>query len=395
MMINTTRPKAVYALYYAALACLTPFMSLYYQEQGLTGTQIGILSGLIPLLTLASSPFWSGIADATRRHRQVLLLTIAGLGLAVVVLYFANTFPALLLAIVLYAFFVGPIVPLVDNAVLNLLGERRAQYGRVRVWGAVGWGTAAAVLGPVLQREGLAWGFYAFWVGMAACFLVATGLPMAAATTVRQTYRAGLDILVRQGRFLLLLFVSLIFGVTLGVLLSYQFLYLEELGATRSLMALTLTASTLSEIPFWFLSAPLLARFGINKLIAFALAVTVVRQFAMALMGAPWLALPINLLHGPSFAVFWAAGVADADAAAPPGLGATAQGLFGAMVFGLGAALGGFIGGPTAEAIGFERLFAILGWMTLGTLLLFIAARMTSRAKRKKIATTDSTDFTD
>ena len=32
-------------------------------------------------------------------------------------------------------------------------------------------------------------------------------------------------------------------------------------------------------------------------------------------MGAPWLALPINLIHGPSFAVLWAAGVADADSA--------------------------------------------------------------------------------
>ena len=31
--MSTTRPKAVYALYYAALACLIPFMTLYYQQK--------------------------------------------------------------------------------------------------------------------------------------------------------------------------------------------------------------------------------------------------------------------------------------------------------------------------------------------------------------------------
>lgn len=377
--MSTTRPKAVYALYYAALACLVPFMTLYYQQKGLSGAQIGVLAGIIPLITLASSPFWGGIADATRRHRAVLLLTIAGLWASVLLLYRVSGFPAMLAAVVLYAVFVGPIAPLVDNAVLSILGERRAQYGRVRVWGAVGWGGAALLLGPVLQRAGLGWAFYGFLAFMAGCFVVAARLPMAAGEVARTAYRAGLGRLLAQRRFLLLLFVALIYGISLGVLLSYQFLYLEQLGASRTLMSLTLTAATLSEVPFWFLSAPLMARFGVNKLIAFGVAVAVVRLFALALMGAPWLALPISLLHGPSFAVLWAAGVADADTAAPAGLGATAQGLFSAALNGLGSALGGFIGGPAAEVIGFARLFAILGWLTFGALVVFVAARLLRR----------------
>ena len=376
----TARPKAVYALYYGALACLVPFMTLYYQQKGLSGAQIGVLAGIVPLITLASAPFWGGIADATRRHRAVLLLTIGGLWASVLLLYFVSGFPAMLAAVVLYAVFVGPIAPLIDNAVLSLLGERRAQYGRVRVWGAVGWGGAALLLGPVLQRAGLAWAFYGFLGFMALCFVVVARLPMAP-DVVRTAYRAGLGILLRKRRFLLLLFVTLVYGMGIGVLLSYQFLYLEQLGASRTLMSLTLAASTLSEIPFWFLSAPLMARFGVNKLIAFGLAVAVVRLFALSLMGAPWLALPISLLHGPSFAVLWAAGVADADVAAPAGLGATAQGLFSAALNGLGSALGGFIGGPAAEIIGFERLFAILGWLTFGALGVFVLARLTQRIR--------------
>jgi PPP family 3-phenylpropionic acid transporter len=204
------------------------------------------------------------------------------------------------------------------------------------------------------------------------------------------SYSAGLGVLVRNGRFLLLLIAALVYGISLGVLLSYQFLYLEELGASRDLMALSLTMTTISELPFWFISAGLLRRFGSNKMIAFALAVTAVRMFALGLMSAPWLVLPISLLHGPGFAVIWTAGVAEADAAAPRGLGATAQGLFSGMIFGLGSALGGFVGGPAYEALGFSRLFLIIGWITLATFVFFVAVRLGPRLGRRSSAPGDA-----
>lgn len=379
--MSTIRPKAVYFFYYAGLACLAPFMSLYYLERGMSGAQIGVLSGMIPLVTWLSAPFWGGIADARSRHRAVLLLAIAGLWAAVVALFFADTFPLLLSMVIGYAFFIGPIVPLVDNAVMAILGKDKSDYGRVRLWGSVGWGVAATALGPVLERAGLAWAFYGFLFFMAINFVVSAGLPMKIVAGTRQAYTSGLGILAHNGRFLLLLLVSLVFGITLGVQLSYQFLFLEELGASRTLMALSLTVTTVSEIPFWFVSSRLLRRFGTNRMIALALAATVVRNLALGAMTVPWLVLPISLLHGPSFAVLWAAGVADADAAAPPGLGATAQGLFSGMMFGLGSALGGFLGGPAYEAIGFARLFTILGWLALAMLVVFVAARMWPRSR--------------
>lgn len=380
------RPKAVYFFYNAALACLVPFMSLYYQEQGMTGAQIGVLAGIIPLVTWGSAPFWGGVADARRSHRAVLLVCIAGTWAAALALYFAASFPGLLLTVIAYAVFVGPIVPLVDNATLHLLGNNKSHYGRVRLWGSVGWGLAAALLGPVLERGGLAWSFYGFFVFMAVNFVSSARLPMGElGGGARRAYSAGLGVLVRNGRFLLLLLTALVYGVTLGVLLSYQFLYLEELGAGRLLMSISLTVITLSEIPFWFIGAGLLRRFGTSKMIAAALAVSTLRNLALGGMTNPMLVLPISLLHGPSFAVLWTAGVADADAAAPPGLGATAQGLFAGMMFGLGSALGGFLGGPAYEAIGFARLFTLLGWLSLAMLAVFVAARLLPRRAEKRL----------
>ncbi len=377
------RPKAFYLFYNAALACLVPFMSLYYQERGMSGAQIGVLAGMIPLVTWASAPFWGGVADATRRHRGVLLLAIGGTGAAVLALYFAASFAALLAGVIAYAVFVGPIVPLVDNAVLHGLGDNKAGYGRIRLWGSIGWGAAAAVLAPAINRGGLAWSFYGFLIFIAVNFIIATGLPMDLGGSARRAYSTGLGVLARNGRFLLLLLTALVYGVALGVFLSYQFLYLEQLGASRLLMSVSLIVITLSEVPFWFISAELLRRFGTSKMIAAALGIASLRYLALGAMTNPLLVLPISLLHGPSFAMIWTAGVADADTAAPLGLGATAQGLFSGMMFGLGSALGGFLGGPAYETIGFARLFSLLGWLTFAMLFVFVAARLLPRRVKR------------
>lgn len=376
------RPKTVYFFYYAALACLYPFMTLYYQERGMTATQIGILSGVVPLVTWLSAPLWGGLADARNRHRAVLLLAVGGLWIAAAAMSFATTFIALLATVIAYAVFNGPIVPMVDNAVMALLGDRKADYSRVRVWGGYSWGLAALALAPMLERAGLQWAFYGFLFFMAINFVASARLPMNVVEGARHAYTAGLGILLRNGRFLLLLLVALVFGISMGGQFSYMFLYVDELGGSRALMALSVTASTVGEIPFWYLGGWLLRRVGTKWMIVLALSVTAVRNFWLGVMGAPWLVLPITALEGLSFAVLFSAGVSDVDAAAPSGLGATAQGLFSGMMLGLGSALGGFIGGPIGAAAGYAQFFTLLGWLALTTLIVFVAARSLSQTRR-------------
>jgi PPP family 3-phenylpropionic acid transporter len=77
----------------------------------------------------------------------------------------------------------------------------------------------------------------------------------------------------------------------------------------------------------------------------------------------------IQLLNGLTFPAMWMAGVAYAHERAPAGLTTSAQGMFSAMVFGIGSAAGGFLGGPLLEILGGRGLF-----MTYGVIVFVILA---------------------
>jgi predicted MFS family arabinose efflux permease len=67
--------------------------------------------------------------------------------------------------------------------------------------------------------------------------------------------------------------------------------------------------------------------------------------------------LPVQLLHGLTFSLTWAAGVSYARQIAPAGMSATAQGLFSGTFFGLGGSVGALMGGILYQTVGSALMF--------------------------------------
>ncbi|MCL4303329.1 MAG: MFS transporter [Anaerolineae bacterium] len=362
--------KTFYFLYYAAAASLLPFLVLYYEHLGLSGGQIGVLTAILPLVTLFAASFWGGLADATQQHRPLILLALSGVILLAWVILHLTTFLSLVWVIIAFAFFVAPIVPFLDNSTLAYLGEHKNQYGRLRLWGAVGWGMAAPVVGWLVEQSDLNWSFYSYIGLMFAGLLVAFRLPIRQ-TRISAPFWQSVRLLLGNNRQWLL-FLIVVFGAGVGsaIIHNYLFLYMELLGTGNTLMGLALTVATLSELVIFSSSDRLLNRWGIKNVLLLALAALAVRLLAYAVISNPWLVLPVQLLHGLSFSALWAAGVAYADRIAPPGLGTTAQGLFTGVFMGLAAAVGAFIGGVLYENIGLSWMFGSAGLSLLAVLFI-------------------------
>jgi PPP family 3-phenylpropionic acid transporter len=245
-----------------------------------------------------------------------------------------------------------------------MLGDKKELYGRVRLGGTFGFGIAATIAGVFVQNYGIR---YAFWAGALLLFLA---LLISQKLIFGQAHagiaiKQGLRVLLADRRWILFLTLALAGGFALAANNSYFLPYMKELGTAESLMGVILTIGVLSEIPVLFFGNRLLERFTANGLLLLAMIITGVRLTLLAIVRTPEAAVLLQLTNGLTFPAMWIAGVAYADQYAPPGMRTTAQGLFGAMVFGLGMALGGFIGGPILENWGGQAVFLIYGVVVL------------------------------
>lgn len=372
-------PKVFYFCFYAAGAALMPFLPLFYAEQGISGSRIGLLTGLPPLISLLSAPLWGGFADMSQQHRRALLIAIVGAMGSVFLLAQVESFLWLLPTVILYAFFMAPVMPLVDASVLALLGERKDQYGKQRLWGAVGWGVAAPVIGWLIGRTGIVGAFYGYILIMGMGLIAASRLRISR-VTIGQSFWKSLRGLLVNPSWSLFLLTAFIAGMGLAVINNFFFLYLEYLGFQEGFMGISLTVATLSELPVMFYADRLLRRWGARWMLMASLVIYVIRTLAYSLVGGALPILAIQLLHGPTFSLMWMAGVAYADEHAPPGLGATAQGLLSGMVMGLGAALGAILGGLLYQNVGPILMFrtAALG-VSVGLLIFWLAQRRATK----------------
>jgi PPP family 3-phenylpropionic acid transporter len=367
-------PFAFYFLYFAAAAALIPFIVLYYQSLGFSGAQIGLLAGMAPLIAMVGAPLWTNLADRTGRHRLILTVTMAGVIAAVLVIPALNALLPVALVIGLYSFLGSPIVSLSDSATMNMLGDERSQYGRVRIGGTFGWALAAPLAGLLVQNNGLQMAFWGYAAFMALALVVGQRLtftgPAAASGAPAAGARGGVLTLLRNRRWALFLAMAFVCGIGFASVNTYLFPYMQQLDASAGVMGLALTLATLSELPVLFYADRLLKRFGSFGLLSLGMAATGIRLLLFAAASAPAGVLAFQFINGLTFPAVWVAGVSFAYDNAPPGLSATAQGLFGAMIFGFGAAAGGLLGGLLIEAVGGRAMYLVFGLLVLGSLAL-------------------------
>ena len=367
--MNRIWPFSFYFLYFAAFASLLPFLVLFYQQLGFSGTQIGLLTGLPPLITLAGAPFLTRLADATQMHKLIMGVGLAGALVVALVLPVLQSFILVFLLIIVFNIFMSSLTPLADSAIISMLGEERSMYGRIRLGGTIGWGLFAPIAGWMIDTYGLKTGFWAFAAIMLINLFVSQKFVFGRHDEDGSN-NGGIRSLLTNRHWILFLLTAFLGGLGSMSAAAYLFPYMAELGASETMMGMAITISTLTELPIFFFGHHLVKRFTSRGLLLIALFMLGIRSLLYALVNTTPLVFLVQAFGGTLFPALWLAGVSYADENAPPGLKSTAQGLFGAVTFGFGSAIGGILGGPLLESLGGRGMYLVFGIIILVGLVL-------------------------
>jgi len=367
-------PKLWFFLYLASLSCVTPYFSVFYRSVGLNSEQIGILGAVRPFINSFGGPLLGFIADKSHQHKVMLW---GGILLSVLVRFlmlFANGDFSLICACLIISEFVGSAVtPLLDNSVLEILGsERVTSYGKQRMFGALGWGLAALIVGLLVSHFNNQSIFFVSNLVVGLMFFGAIAkFPMAESSKSSVKWGSIFKIFFYSIDTTLFFLIIFIMGLAVGIYFNFLFIFLKELGAGSLLMGVVLMVNSASDITFFVCSGTIIGKLGSRNVLHICLVAYALRIFSYSVIPSAWYVLPGELLQGFTWGLAWSAAVIYATHISPPGLRATTQGLVGGVV-GLGNGFGALVGGFLYEREGAIFTFRATAALMVVALVVFV-----------------------
>ncbi|GFU06638.1 hypothetical protein NPIL_401812, partial [Nephila pilipes] len=259
-----------------------------------------------------------------------------------------------------------------DTACYEVIGEHPELYGRQRLWATISWGIVTLLAGFLndvatgdSEVTNYSPGFY--------IMMVLVGIDLLLLLKIKLTKaNFSLNIFSDVGKIFssweTVCFAAAVYvmGAMSGLLWGYQFWLLQDLGATQTLLGLCAAVQCLvAEVPFFFFSGWFIKKFGYFYCVSGSLAAFAVRYGLYYVLENPWWVLPIEVLHGITFAVFYASMTGYASDNAPPGTEATMLGILGGLFEGIGVATGSLLGGVGLDKLGGRETFLVAACVSL------------------------------
>ena len=150
------RMPAFYFLHFFAVGAMLPFLNIFYHSVGVSGFQLGLLNAAPRLSSALAPPLFGALADKFRLGRSVAFTCAVASSLLALLLWGASGFVALFVLITFFSALRAPLVPIAENLCLREIEATGAQYGRVRLWGSLGFIVAAMGAGRLVETTEVA-----------------------------------------------------------------------------------------------------------------------------------------------------------------------------------------------------------------------------------------------
>jgi MFS transporter, PPP family, 3-phenylpropionic acid transporter len=359
---------------------LLPFLQIFYQEHGLSGFEIGILSSIGFLVGMLVA-LWIGrrSEDSGRPIRWLQISLLLSIG-TTLLLGRQTAFYWMIPVVALNALAGAAQGPIAGALALRATQGTRSGYGSIRVWGSLGWSILVLIAGIWIQRSGIQVAFY----GFAAAMLCAWGItllwqqPAPAAPSIRAVAAGNRNwgFLFRSRSLMVFLFALLITLFAMSGVRQFENLYLKGLGAGEQLIGLAATLAAVVELPGMFLADWLTRKVGAEKVLTAAFFLEGLTRGCVLLSPSVGMIIGVKMLTGISFSMAAVATMGYIQKHIPSERQPSAVAFYTIVVVNLVSLVVAPLSGLVFDSIGPYWLYAVaLGGNLLGGIFLLLGNR--------------------
>ncbi|MBO1515235.1 MFS transporter [Metabacillus bambusae] len=372
-------PLRLFMFFISAISSMViSFFPIYFQDKGLTSSQIGWFLAIGPFVGLIAQPIWGYTSDKYKTVKKVLFVCLLGLVASVIWLFQIDSFHWVLIVGSVFFFFFSPIIPLADNLGKRLSQLHTVTFGSIRMWGSIGFALISLFSGFLLSKFGIGFLVIPITVFAIITCLLALLLSDAKAGNKKVNYK-NIGLLFKDPTLLAFFFLISLIMLTHRTSDSFISLYLFDLGGNEMFVGWIWFIGVSSEALLFFLSSKWFRSSSPIIYMIIAGFLYSVRWILTAFVEDPTMLLSIQILHGICFAIAFLGALEYLYKAIPEELQATGHMVFVGISFGITGIIGSSIGGIVFENYGGTTLYLLLAGSAFTGMLGFILFYMKDR----------------
>ncbi|MDY6825041.1 MAG: MFS transporter [Thermodesulfobacteriota bacterium] len=343
-----------YFLFFGVLGIFLPFFNLYCYHLGFSGFQIGALFSARTGATVIFPLVWGALADRFAARKAIYVLcNVMAAGIWSFFL-FTTDFYLMLIITTFYGIFYAPVISFMEAFSMDILGDEKSSYGKIRAWGTISFVSIVIILGRVTEVVPVSIIIPLILAGTLLQSLSAIALPPV--HKQHDSIGSPKSVLGRK-KVVVFLICAFLMLASHGTYYGFFSIHLENMGFGNTFIGFAWALASIAEITVMIGSRRLFARFSLESVLVFSFFVACIRWIMMFFAVSGVLILLSQLLHAVTYGAFHMASILYIDRVSTDNTKTLGQALNNAVSFGLGMMLGVFVNGIFYDYVGSTPLF--------------------------------------
>jgi PPP family 3-phenylpropionic acid transporter len=334
-------------LYFAYVGLVSPYASLFFVDRGFSVIEIAVLMSMLQITRIVGPFSWGWLSDYLSNRIGIIRVCACLAALVFLCIFYLQDYIGFFIWMFVLHTILSSQMPLGETATIHALYKDNSfdkRYGRLRLWGSIGFIAMVLFAGELFQRKGIELYPYVGTVILFSLAAITFGLhepKMERRKMVRgELFAVLLNPDVRW--FLVSGFFMIFAHASLYVFYS---LYLANLGYDKFQIGLFWALGVAAEVLFFYFQNKVLSRIDSEIVLQGAFGIGVVRFILIAFFPTTIVLMLAQLMHAGTFAAHHSAATKLLQRWFTGPLQARGQAIMATVSYGLGGTIGGLCAG--------------------------------------------------
>jgi PPP family 3-phenylpropionic acid transporter len=334
-------------LYFAYVGLVSPYASLFFLDRGFSVIEIAVLMSMLQITRIVGPFSWGWLSDYLSNRIGIIRFCACLAAIVFSAIYFLHSYIGFFIWMFVLHTILSSLMPLGESATVHALFKDNSfdkRYGRLRLWGSIGFITMVLFAGELFQRVSIE------MYPIVGTFILLT---LALITFFLHEPRMERRKMVKGELWVVLLNPDVRWFLLSGFFMQFAHaalyvfysLYLANLGYDKLQIGLFWALGVFAEVIFFYYQSKVLSRVDPEVVLQASFGIGVIRFALMAFLPITSILIIAQVMHAGTFAAHHSAATKLLQRWFTGPLQARGQALMATVSYGLGGTLGGLFAG--------------------------------------------------